>query len=208
LGKQILKPAKSHGMKQLVMIIIILLCTQLLIRCNDTTAKNQSTQIAKDTLHGFGSQVKWGEHLVTVSACHDCHSPKDYTKPGSGLDSSHLLAGYIGSKVPDVNRKDAQTNGWAITKDQTAWIGSWGITFSSNLTSDSTGIGTWKEERFIYAIRNGKYNGMASDRNLLPTMPWVMYENMTDEELKAIFAYLKSTKPIKNKVPPPIPPIK
>jgi hypothetical protein len=119
-----------------------------------------------------------------------------------------LLAGYIGTPVPVINRKDAQTNGWAATRDQTGWIGPWGITYSSNLTSDSTGIGTWTVERFIYAIRNGKYNGRASDRNLLPTMPWVMYRNMTDEELKAIFAYLKSTKPVKNKVPPPIPPIK
>jgi hypothetical protein len=38
-------------------------------------------------------------------------------------------------------------------------------------------------------------------------MPWQMYRNMTDDELKAVFAYLKSTKPIKNVVPEPTPPV-
>jgi len=84
----------------------------------------------------------------------------------------------------------------------------WGAVFAANPTSDSTGIGTWKDERFIYAIRSGKYDGMASDRNILSVMPKVMYRNMIDKELIAIFASLKSTKPIKNKVPPLIPPIK
>jgi hypothetical protein len=123
------------------------------------------------------------------------------------LDSAHLLAGYIGGPVPDVNKKDAQSKGWAVTIDLTSWVGPWGVSYTANLTSDSTGIGKWKEEQFIYAIRQGKYNGKASDRNILPPMPWTMYRNMTDDELKAIFAYLKSTRPVKNVVPPPIPPI-
>jgi cytochrome c1 len=41
----------------------------------------------------------------------------------------------------------------------------------------------------------------------MPPMPLAMYVHMTDEELKAIFAYLKSTKPIKNAVPVPVPPV-
>jgi Cytochrome c len=190
--------------------IVVIICTMivLLVRCNSPKPETVAQIPVKENYGGFESRQKWGEHLVTVSACHDCHSPKDYSKPGSGLDSNHLLSGYLGSPVPGVNRRDAQTKGWAVTSDLTSWVGPWGIAYAANLTSDSTGIGTWKEERFIYAIRNGKYNGMASDRNLIPVMPWVMYRNMTDEELKAIFAYLKSTKPIKNKVPPPTPPIK
>jgi len=195
-------------MKNILAITIISLSTLLLIKCNDAKTETAAIQPAKENFAGYESQVKWGKHLVTVSACHDCHSPKDYSKPGSGLDSTHLLSGYIGSQVPDVNKKDAQTKGWAVTSDLTSWVGPWGVAYAANLTSDSTGIGTWKEDRFIYAIRNGKYNGMASDRNIIPVMPWVMYRNMTDEELKAIFAYLKSTKPVKNKVPPLIPPIK
>ena len=57
------------------------------------------------------------------------------------------------------------------------------------------------------AIRNGKMKGAPQGRNILPPMPWQMYKSMTDDELKAIFAYLKSTKPIKNVVPPPKPPV-
>ena len=195
-------------MKKLLTILIISLFTLMLVRCNNADTETATIQPTKEKFAGYESQVKWGEHLVTVSACHDCHSPKDYSKPGSGLDSNHLLAGYIGSPVPGVNKKDAQTKGWAVTSDLTSWVGPWGVAFTANLTSDSTGIGKWNEDRFIYAIRKGKYNGMASDRDLIPVMPWVMYRSMTDEELKAIFAYLKSTKPIKNKVPPPVPPVK
>jgi mono/diheme cytochrome c family protein len=196
-------------MKKLISIITISLFTLMLVKCNDAKTETAAVQPPKENFAGYESQVKWGEHLVTVSACHDCHSPKDYSKPGSGLDSNHLLSGYIGSPVPGVNKKDAQTKGWAVTSDLTSWVGPWGVAFAANLTSDdSTGIGKWKEERFIYAIRNGKYNGMASDRNLIPVMPWVMYREMTDEELKAIFSYLKSTKPVRNKVPPPVPPVK
>ncbi len=42
---------------------------------------------------------------------------------------------------------------------------------------------------------------------LLPPMPWPAFKNLNDDELKAIFAYLKSTKPISNMVPPPAPPV-
>jgi hypothetical protein len=41
---------------------------------------------------------------------------------------------------------------------------------------------------------------------LLPPMPWTSYTNMKEEDFKAVFAYSKSTKPIKNAVPSPIPP--
>ena len=69
------------------------------------------------------------------------------------------------------------------------------------------GVSNWKEKQFIYAIREGKYKGLASSRPLLPPMPWPMYKNMKDDELKAIFAYLKTTKLIRNIVPPPHPPV-
>jgi len=40
----------------------------------------------------------------------------------------------------------------------------------------------------------------------LPPMPWEMYRHFTDEDLRSIFAYLKSIKPVENAVPAPIPP--
>jgi hypothetical protein len=157
---------------------------------------------------GFESQVKWGEHIVTVSACHDCHTPKKMGPMGPEDDSTSLLSGHPSSApLPDIDRAMLESKGFAASNDFTSWVGPWGVSFSANLTSDSTGIGAWKEEQFFVAIREGKYKGLAGSRSLLPPMPWHMYRHMTDDELKAVFAYLKSTKPIKNVVPAPLPPV-
>lgn len=94
-----------------------------------------------------------------------------------------------------------ESKGLAVSGTLTAWVGPWGVSYTANLTSDATGIGNWEESSFIRAIREGKYKGIASARSLLPPMPWPMYRHMADNELKAIFAYLKSTKPISNVVP-------
>jgi hypothetical protein len=64
----------------------------------------------------------------------------------------------------------------------------------------------WKEEQFMRALREGKFKGLSGNRSLLPPMPWQIYRIMTDDEIKAIFTYLKTTKLIKNVVPPPMPP--
>jgi hypothetical protein len=92
-----------------------------------------------------------------------------------------------------------------MSGDMTTWAGPWGISFSSNLTPDSaTGIGSWTEKMFVAALRNGKYWG--NGRPLLPPMPWQSLRNMADNDLRDIYAYLMSLKPIKNVVPAPIPP--
>jgi hypothetical protein len=171
------------------------------------------SQVKKDktpaiTFNGYESKEKWGEHLVIVGACHDCHTPKKMTAMGPVLDSSSLLSGHIaGSPEPEVNKKEIQSKGLAVTSDLTTWIGPWGTSYTANLTSDATGIGNWKEEQFMLALREGKYKGLAGSRTLLPPMPWEMYRHFTDDEIKAIFAYLKSTKAVKNIVPPPVPPV-
>jgi hypothetical protein len=88
-----------------------------------------------------------------------------------------------------------------------AWVGPWGVSFASNLTPDNeTGIGTLSEAMFIKTLREGKLMGVG--RPLLPPMPWPAFAQKTDEDLKAIYAYLMSLKPIKNKVPDPVPPPK
>ena len=87
----------------------------------------------------------------------------------------------------------------------TAWAGPWGVSFASNITPHpSTGIGYWSETLFVQAIRNGKY--MGTSRDMLPPMPWQALARLTDEDLKAIFAYLKSIPPVENEVPTAIPP--
>jgi hypothetical protein len=109
--------------------------------------------------------------------------------------------------APDVNRKEMESKGFAVTQTLTAWVGPWGISYAANLTSDETGIGNWQEKNFIKAIREGKAKGMDNSRPILPPMPVEVLKHMTDQELKAIFAYLKSTKPIQNVVPAPEPPL-
>jgi hypothetical protein len=190
--------------KSFALLIIASVTVLLLAQCDDTKTGGA---VATENFGGFGSRVAWGEHLVIVSACHDCHSPKKITSMGPVIDSSRLLGGHIaGSPEPVVNKKEMQRKGLVVTSDLTAWVGPWGTSYTANLTSDETGIGNWTEAQFILALRKGKYKGMAESRNLLPPMPWEMYRNFTDDEMKAIFAYLKTTDPVENVVPGPLPP--
>lgn len=191
-----------------VVLLAFISISILLFQCTGTTTNTGAPAIAAITIPGgFGSQVEWGQHLVTVSGCQDCHSSKKMASDGPQIDSSVMLAGYMGgSPENDVDRKDAQAKGLAVTRNLTAWVGPWGVSYSANLTSDATGIGNWTEERFILALREGKSKGLANSRSLLPPMPWRMFRHFTDDEIKAIFAFLKSTKPVHNIVPPPVPP--
>ncbi len=93
------------------------------------------------------------------------------------------------------------------TDDLTAWSGPWGVSFPANLTPDTnTGLrsGVWTEELFIKALRTGKHMGTA--RDILPPMPWKFYGQLSDDDLKAIWAYLGTIPAINNHVPDPIPP--
>ena len=86
----------------------------------------------------------------------------------------------------------------------TAWSGAWGVSFAANLTPDPDTGWTLPERMFLSAMKSGAHLG--SSRPILPPMPWQMYAQLSDDDLKAIFAYLKTLPPIKNKVPDPIPP--
>ena len=202
-------------MKKLSIIIVITLVfsTFFLSQCSDDKTSDSSNK--KDTVlvgsksnGGYESQVMWGEHLVKVGGCGDCHTPKKMGAMGPEDDSTLLLSGHPAKMPPpDVDRNAMETKGLIVTQTLTAWVGPWGISYAANLTSDETGIGTWNEDQFLFAIRNGKLKGLAGSRSLLPPMPWLSFRNLNDDELKAIFAYLKSTKPISNMVPPPAPPV-
>jgi hypothetical protein len=180
----------------------------LLCRCNNstTTASGSSPDSTAD-YGGFPDQISYGRHLVQIIGCNDCHTPKKMTSMGPVHDTSLTLSGHPASvPPPDVNRNEMESKGLAVTNDLTAWVGPWGISYAANLTPDETGIGNWSEAQFIRCIREGKSKGLEGGRQLLPPMPWQDFASMKDEELKAIFAYLKSIKPIDNVVPPPVPP--
>ena len=87
----------------------------------------------------------------------------------------------------------------------TAFAGPWGTSFTANLTpDDETGLGKWTGETFIATLRTGRHEGKG--RPLLPPMPWPMIRTLTDEDLRAVFAYLQSLPPIRNRVPAPVDP--
>lgn len=151
--------------------------------------------------------VKRGEYLVGILGCQDCHSPKRLGPNGPEIIPELHLSGYpadrpVGKVVPE-----ALQNGWMLFgPDGTSSVGPWGISFAANLTSDDSGIGTWSFDQFKKALTQGKYKGLDNGRMLLPPMPWFNYVNMAPEDLEAVFKYLKSTKPVKNVVPAPVPP--
>ena len=198
--------------------LIISMCAACILlsihtACNDKkTSSNQlETGMMPGVLsryNGFESEVKWGEHLVTIAGCNDCHTPKKMSPFGPVLDSARWLSGHQSDR-PDivVDRKTMEHNGLSVTSDLTEWVGPWGVSFAANLTSDPTGIGSWNEDQFIYSMRKGKLKGVPGGREMLPPMPWQNYSQMTDNELKAIFAYLKSTTPIQNLVKQPLVPL-
>lgn len=66
-----------------------------------------------------------------------------------------------------------------------------------NITPDPSGIGWYDEALFIQTIRTGRVGGI---RELNPAMPWAYFRNMTDEDLKAVFAYLRTLKPVRHRV--------
>ena len=150
--------------------------------------------------------VTRGEYLVTIGGCNDCHTPKIFTQEGMEFDTKRLLSGHPSEiDIPSLEPGMLGAGKWLLFNDHlTAAVGPWGLTYSANLTPDNqTGIGLWKEEHFIQAMRTGKH--MGAGRPIMPPMPWMNLSHATDEDLAAMFAYLKSLPPIKNMVPVPVP---
>jgi cytochrome c553 len=80
--------------------------------------------------------------------------------------------------------------------------GPWGNVATANLTPDPSGIPYYDEALFIRAIRTGA----VGSRELSRAMPWLVMRNMTDQDLSAIFAYLKTLKPVSHLVDNSLPP--
>jgi mono/diheme cytochrome c family protein len=136
--------------------------------------------------------VERGRYLVRITGCHDCHSPK---VQGMTPNLDLALSGRPSTtQLPSDTKTEVHASA-----DLTAWTGPWGFSVASNLTPEpTTGIGTrYNEASFIATMRTGKKpNGTP----VMPPMPSEVYQNMTDDDLKAIFAYLRTIKPIKNAV--------
>lgn len=157
---------------------------------------------------GTSAEVKRGEYLVAFGGCHDCHTPKTMTPNGPAPDMARALSGHpADAKLLPLPIDALGPGKWAaVTNDSlTAWAGPWGVSFAANITPDKlTGIGSWTADQFIKTMRTGMHLG--AGRPILPPMPWFDLNALTDADLRAIFAYLQSIKPVYNLVPPPVPP--
>lgn len=120
-------------------------------------------------------KIKYGQYLATSAACSDCHTP-------------------LGPQGPDFSK---MFSGGFVFDNPAMKVA------VSNITPDSaTGIGSWTEEMFVTKFKNNaaaaKTTASAGRQNTM--MPWEMYGSMKEDDLKAIYAFLRTVKPISNKV--------
>ena len=124
-------------------------------------------------------RVAYGEYLVNAAVCSDCHTPMDdQGAPLAGMDfagGTPFMPGGVG------------------------------LVRSANITPDAmTGIGTWTEDQFLEkfrAFRGAPVRDLDGEERLQNTeMPWPNYAGMTDDDLRAIYAYLRSLPPVINRV--------
>jgi mono/diheme cytochrome c family protein len=121
--------------------------------------------------------VAYGEYLVTIASCGDCHSPMD--DRGRALPGRELSGG---NPFPT-------GDGWVAN--------------TANITPDSaTGIGRWSRERFISTVRQraAAAGSPLSESTRLTPMPWIAFAGMTDEDLGAMYDYLRTVSPVRHEV--------
>ena len=149
------------------------------------------------------AQVERGRYLVNTSGCHDCHTPLKMGANGPEPDLSRALSGHpAGLQMPPAPTLPQGPWLAVVAATNTAWSGPWGVSFTANLTPDAeTGLGKWTAKDFKDTIRTGRHLGRG--RAILPPMPIPAYSQMTDRDLEAIYAYLRTVPVVSNKVPEP-----
>ncbi len=163
-----------------------------------------SAQTAAAKADPQAEKVKQGKYLVMVGGCDDCHTPMKMTPDGPAPDMERRLSGHP-EGAPDPGGTLGPNDLALTATDLTTWKQQFGTVYTRNLTPEKTGLGDWTEAQFVKTLRTGRHQG--DGRALLPPMPWISYAGMTDEDLQAVWAFLRTLKPIRNVVPDPrVPP--
>ena len=150
-------------------------------------------------------RIERGAHLVRTMGCNDCHTPWKLGPKGPEPDMTRSLTGHPADFPATTPPKLEAPWTWASVATNTAFAGPWGISYAMNLTPDKeTGLGEWTEEMFIATMRTGRHQGKG--RQILPPMPYFMIGALGDEDIKSLFAYLQSLKPVRNRIPAPADP--
>lgn len=143
-----------------------------------------------------------GRYLVQIGGCNDCHTPRAFD-PAIGApmpDMRRMLSGHP-MGAPDPSAKPGPTDSAVIGPTFTSFALPFGTVYAANLTPDpDDGLGAWDESMFVRAMRTGKHMG-GNGRAIMPPMPWQALAAMSDPDLHAVFAYLRSIPPVKNAVP-------
>ena len=183
-------------MKRVLISLALLALLPLAMSCSDDASASPTKTVAQ-------TQIERGKYLVGFGGCHDCHTPLKMGANGPEPDMSRALSGHPSDLVlPDPPKSDGPWM-WTAAGTNTAFAGPWGISYTKNLTPDRvSGLGIWTEDMFVKTMRTGRHMGVS--RPILPPMPWQSLNSLNDEDLKAVFAYLQSVKPIYNEVPDPV----
>lgn len=182
-------------------------CTYaVLLLSSSLTALTLATSVAHaGDDKNLADKIARGKYIVATSGCHDCHTPWKMGPDGPGPDMDRMLSGHPeGMAVPPAPKPDGP---WlvSVAATNTAWSGPWGVSFTANITPDKeTGIGKWTLRNFRDMLRTGRHMGQG--RPVLPPMPVPVYRNLTEADTEALFTYLQSIPPIRNRVPEPLPP--
>lgn len=183
-------------------MVLVFTSSGLLFQSSCSNSHSNETAPAVSETISEDSLLKRGEYLVNSMGCEDCHSPKQMGPKGPELVMEQRFGGYPADRPLSNVNKEEIGKGWVMfNADLTAAIGPWGVSYARNISSDESGIGNWTFEQFKKAMTEGKLNGGDNTRMLQPPMPWFNYRNLKEEDVRAIYVYLKNTKPVKNNVP-------
>ncbi len=159
---------------------------------------------AQPSIDGKAAQIERGRQLVAIGGCNDCHTPLKFD-PEVGMpvpDMSRMLSGHP-EGAPDPAGAPAGHDMGVIGATMTSFKLPFGTVYAANLTSDKdTGLGAWTPEMFMRAVRTGRHMG-GNGRPILPPMPWPNVAQLSDSDIKAVFAFLQSIPAIRNDVPAP-----
>ena len=127
-----------------------------------------------DEVSSSDEEIEKGKYLVTAGGCISCHR-------GQTELTSETLAGGLGIETE------------------------FGTFYAPNITPDtSTGIGSWKAEDFIRALKHGR---QPSGGFYYPSFPYRAYSKLSDEDVLSMAAYLMSQEPVSMQIPDPETPI-
>jgi mono/diheme cytochrome c family protein len=159
-----------------------------------------------ETVPTKAAQIERGAYLVRTMGCNDCHTPLKMGPKGPEPDMTRALTGHPSDLVmPPPPQLPPGPWAWLGAATSTAFAGPWGVSFTANLTPDpATGLGKWTEDMFIATMRTGRHEGKG--RPIKPPMPYFIIGALNDADIKALFAYLQSLPPVKNRVPDPVDP--